>query len=81
MKKKGKKFEIIWVSSDRAPEQFVEYYRKMPWKAVTWENTQQVVAKIGKMYRVKGIPHLVLLNADDASVITYSGVLEVQKDR
>lgn len=81
MKKKGKKFEIIWVSRDRSPEQFLEYYQKMPWHAVTWDNTEQVAAKLGKDYRIKGIPLFAFINADDGSVINLGGVQEVSKDK
>jgi thiol-disulfide isomerase/thioredoxin len=31
MNKKGKKFEIVFVSRDRSSDEFAGYYSKMPW--------------------------------------------------
>jgi thiol-disulfide isomerase/thioredoxin len=81
MKKKGAKFEIVWISRDRSPEEFVGYFEKMPWLACTWENFQQVAQQTSGPLKVQGIPHFVLLEADDATVITYDGRTEVSRDK
>jgi nucleoredoxin len=81
MKKKGKKFEIVLVSRDRSPDEFVGYYEKMPWLACTWENFQQVAQQTSGPLKVQGIPHFVLLEGDDATVITYDGRTEVSRDK
>mmetsp|Transcript_6390 Transcript_6390/g.9544 ORF Transcript_6390/g.9544 Transcript_6390/m.9544 type:complete len:117 (-) Transcript_6390:2042-2392(-) len=36
----NKKFEIVFVSSDKDEVQFVEYFKKMPWLALPFENRQ-----------------------------------------
>ena len=80
MKKKGHKIEIIFISADRSAESFLEYYQEMPWLSVTWDNVPTVNQLTSKSYQVQGIPHLVILDADDLSVLTLSGRDEVQRD-
>jgi hypothetical protein len=74
---KGKKFEVVWISRDRSA---VGYYQKMPWLAVTLENVNGVLEKLAPKFGLKGIPHLVILDGDDASVITLDGRMAVAKD-
>ena len=81
MKKKGKPFEVVWVSRDRGPNEFLDYYSKMPWLAVTWENFQSIGQKTAALYGMKGIPHLAILDGDDLSVITTDGRTLVMKDK
>ena len=80
MSKKGHKFEIVWISADRTGEEFLGYYEKMPWLAVTMDNVQKVTEKLSPKYQVQGIPHLVILDGDDASVYTLDGRTMVLKD-
>lgn len=81
MNKKGKKFEIIWISRDRTSEEFVDYYSKMPWLAMTVENIPSTIEILSNKYQVKGIPHLVILDGQDASVYTLDGRTQVLKDK
>ena len=81
MKKKGEKFEIVWISADRTGEEFLAYYQKMPWLAVTMDNVQKVTEKLSPKYQVRGIPHLVILDGQDASVYTLDGRTMVMKDQ
>lgn len=81
MKKKGKKFEIVWVSSDRSSEDFVAYYQMMPWAAMAMQNIEKLSPSLGAKYKLKGIPHLVFLDGDDASVYTLDGRSKVLKDK
>jgi len=81
MKKKGKKFEIVWVSGDRSSDDFLTYYSKMPWLAVPLAIAQRVSAKLGPRFKLKGIPHLVVLDGVDASVYTLDGRTKVSQDR
>jgi thiol-disulfide isomerase/thioredoxin len=80
MKKKGKRFEIIWISRDRSDDEFIDYYKDMPWLAVPLENIATVVEATSEKYNVRGIPHLVILDAEDASVLTLEGVSKVRAD-
>lgn len=81
MNKKGKKFEIVWVSRDQTQEDFVAYYQQMPWLAVTIENLQHCVDKTSQKYQVRGIPHLVVLDGYDATVYTLEGRAKVAADQ
>jgi thiol-disulfide isomerase/thioredoxin len=53
LQKKGKKFEVVWLSRDRSSEEFLGYYQKMPWLAVTLQNLQPVLEKIAPMFQLK----------------------------
>lgn len=81
MKKEGKSFEVVWVSRDRSPQEFLEYYKKMPWLAVTWENYQRIGQKLGALYQMKGIPHLAILHGDDYSLLTSDGRSQLIRDK
>ena len=81
LRKKGRKFEIIWVSRDQSGEDFLAYYQKMPWLAVTMENTPAVLQNLAPKYQMKGIPHFVILDGYDASVYTLDGRTMVKKDK
>jgi thiol-disulfide isomerase/thioredoxin len=80
MNKAGKKYEIVWVSRDRTQEEFVQYYSKMPWLAVPIGNLQKVIEVLGPKYQMKGIPHLVILDGQDASVYTLDGRRMMMED-
>jgi thiol-disulfide isomerase/thioredoxin len=53
LNKKGKKFEVVWLSRDRTSEEFLGYYQQMPWLAVPLQNLQPVLEKIAPMYQLK----------------------------
>ena len=79
MKKKNKSFEIIWISQDRSTEEFAAYYQKMPWLALPVEAIKEKLEYLSSLYKVKGIPHLVILD-EDGSIITIDGRTMVAKD-
>jgi thiol-disulfide isomerase/thioredoxin len=81
LNKKGKKFEVVWVSRDRSSDEFLQYYQHMPWLAVTLDNLEGVLQKLAPKYQLKGIPHLVLLDGDDTSVISLDGRTVIAKDQ
>jgi len=81
MNKKGKKFEIIWASRDRTAEEFLEYFQKMPWLAITIDNLNKKLSSLAQMYQLKGIPHLVIIDGDDGSIFTLDGRTMVLKDK
>ena len=81
MNKKTKgRFEIIWISGDRSEQEFAGYYQGMPWLAVPANVASQVYQKLSPMYKVKGIPHKVFLDGEDASVYTLEGRDKVLRD-
>jgi nucleoredoxin len=81
MKKKGKKFEIVWISRDRTAEEFVDYYQSMPWTAAALQNIANISNPLGEKYKLKGIPHFVILDGEDASVYTLDGRTKVLQDK
>lgn len=82
MNKKGKKFEIVWISLDKDQDSFLQYYTKMPWLAIPLNNIQAVHAKFSDpKYAMRGIPHLVILDGDDATIITTDGRSKVAQDK
>ena len=81
LNKKGKIFEVVWISRDRSGDEFLEYYQQMPWLAVTLDNLEKVLQKLGPKYELKGIPHLVILDGDDASVISLDGRTVIANDQ
>ncbi|GBF93108.1 nucleoredoxin [Raphidocelis subcapitata] len=56
-------WEVVFVSFDRAPEQFEEYFGSMPWLAVPFDD-QQLRDTLGRKFRVQGIPSLVMMGPD-----------------
>jgi len=80
MNKKGRKFEIIWVSRDNNVEDFVSYYQKMPWLAVTTENIDKCLQATSSKFAVRGIPYLVVLDGADGSVYTVDGRGKLAQD-
>ncbi|XP_076447768.1 nucleoredoxin-like [Babylonia areolata] len=71
IKASGKKFEIIFVSSDKDQESFDKYFAKMPWLAVPFVD-QRKVEKLCQKYRVSGIPTLVLVD-NNGHIVTANG--------
>lgn len=70
-KKKGKLLEIIYVSSDKYLEEFEEYYTKMPWLAIpTDEKSAKIKDKLAAMFKIRGIPTLVLLDVKTGYYVT-----------
>lgn len=78
--KKNKGLEVIWISGDRSQEEFLGYYQKMPWLAVPMEKAQQAMQRLGGPLGLKGIPHLVLIDAQ-GNVLTTDARTAVMKDQ
>merc|ERR1712005_34799 len=55
MKAAGKKFEIVFASSDRDQTAFDEYYAEMPWLALPYSDRATKDA-LSKKFKVQGIP-------------------------
>lgn len=82
MKQKGKSFEVVWVNSDTqaSKNDFLDYYRLMPWPAVPFESATDALMRTAHRYSLSGIPHLVIVHGDDCSVITLDGRMKVVED-
>lgn len=61
------RIEIIYVSSDRDPDEFQKNFGGMPWKAV---ESQQYKDIISRKCKIRGIPTLIVLNAENGYFIT-----------
>ena len=57
---KTQNFEIIFISLDTDEKEFNEYFSKMPWKSLPFNNEQS--SKLSDFFDVKGIPTLVLVD-------------------
>eukprot|EP00727_Mastigamoeba_balamuthi_P006748 m51a1_g2694 DNA-dependent protein kinase catalytic subunit (2648) ;mRNA; r:766654-782327 len=60
---KAHDFEVVFVSSDRDPESFGEYYGEMPWLALPFEDRNRKAA-LSQRFKVGGIPTLIVLDRD-----------------
>jgi len=74
----GKKFEIVFASSDRDEAAFNEYYGEMPWVALPYANRDAKDA-LSKKFKVQGIPTLVIVDKD-GNTITTDGRSAVTED-
>jgi len=64
--------EIIFVSADKDEESFSGYFSKMPWLAIPFSDAEKRDT-LDKLFKVRGIPHLVILDST-GTVVTNSGV-------
>ncbi len=62
--------EIIFITSDQNPEQFQDYFKTMPWKAVQFGD--QSIKDVKAKFQVQSIPTLVVCKAD-GTVVTRDG--------
>ena len=74
----GKRFEIIFCSSDRSEKDFQEYFGTMPWLAMP--STDDRKKALSRHFDVSGIPTLVLVEGDAKTVITKNGRGPVMED-
>ena len=79
VKAEGKKFEIVFVSSDSTKEEFDEYHKKMATKSGEDQflaldyGQRELKNRLSTLFEVRGIPTLVLLQSD-GTIITKNGV-------
>ncbi|OMJ81102.1 hypothetical protein SteCoe_18515 [Stentor coeruleus] len=57
----AKQVEIVYVSRDKTPDQFNEYYSEMSWLALPFEDKARIAA-LGTRFQVQQIPCLVLID-------------------
>jgi len=66
--KHGDAFQLVFVSSDHDEEAFSEYYGTMPWLALPFSERERKGALSSK-FGVRGIPSLIMLEAETGKVI------------
>ncbi|MQL79567.1 hypothetical protein Taro_012021 [Colocasia esculenta] len=63
-----KGFEVVFVSSDRDEDSFQSYFSEVPWLAVPFSDAD-VRARLNSLFKVRGIPHLVILDGSTGRVL------------
>jgi len=79
MKAAGKKFEIVFASSDRDQAAFDEYFAEMPWAAVPYSD-RDTKNSLSKKFKVRGIPSFVIVDALTGETITDGGRAAISED-
>lgn len=64
-------FEVVFISSDRIDEAFEAYFATMPWLAIPYSDSEKG-KQLKELFKVKGIPHLVIVNGD-GKVLSHQG--------
>ncbi|CAF1685630.1 unnamed protein product [Rotaria magnacalcarata] len=72
------KLEIVFISSDRDQDSFNEYFKEMPWKALSYSDRDRA-EKLSEKFNIEGIPSLVVLSST-CETITSDGVDEVRAE-
>ncbi|KAK1281230.1 putative nucleoredoxin 1 [Acorus gramineus] len=65
-------FEVVFISSDRDEEAFNGYFSKMPWLAIPFSDAL-VRDSLKKLFEVRGIPSLVIIDGATGKVLTEDG--------
>mmetsp|Transcript_71961 Transcript_71961/g.192178 ORF Transcript_71961/g.192178 Transcript_71961/m.192178 type:complete len:350 (+) Transcript_71961:759-1808(+) len=68
----GRKFEVIFISSDQSAEEFDHYFAKMPWLALAFEH-RDLKADLSTLYEVNGIPSFILVDPSNGRIVTPDG--------
>jgi len=79
MKANGKKFEIVFASSDKDQAAFDGYLGEMPWLAIPYSDRKTKDA-LSKKYKVSGIPSFVIVDAKTGELITDDGRTAITED-
>merc|ERR1712183_177188 len=72
----GKKFEIVFASSDQSEDQFKKYHAEMPWLAIPYSE-RELKESLSDGHECEGIPYLVILDGQTGKTITQDGRAEV----
>jgi len=79
LKEAGKLIEIVFVSSDKDDASFNEYHKSMTFLALPYAE-RAAKESLSKMYKVRGIPTLVLLDGATGATITLDGREALSED-
>jgi len=72
----GKKFEIVFVSSDNDEAQMKAYFAEMPWLALPFDQ-KDINDNLNEVHETEGIPYLVIIDGNTGETITTDGRSEV----
>ena len=76
---KNKRFEVIFLSSDRDQGSFNKYYADMPWVALDFADGE-LKEQLEERYKVEGIPTLVVIDAKTGQSLNEDTVGAVAMD-
>jgi len=77
LKSHGKKFEVIYLSKDANITDSENYFQKMPWLALPFENKQKLNDLV-KKFSQRTIPYLCILDGRTLECLTTNGVGEIK---
>eukprot|EP00808_Paulinella_micropora_P005033 g67555.t1 len=77
LKGEGKKFEVIFCSSDSNEEAFKDYFASMPWHAFDFSD-RALKDQLSEQFEIEGIPALVLVDPQ-GHTITKQGKLYINE--
>jgi len=60
--------EIVFVSSDRSDAEFQQYYKKMPFKAMSFSQ-RELAQRAKSLFGVRGIPSLVIIDSLSGRIV------------
>jgi len=78
IKAAGKKFEIVFASSDNDEASFKEYFHEMPWLTLPFNDKR--ISALSELYEVEGIPTFVIIDPATGKNINTSGRAAVGAD-
>jgi thiol-disulfide isomerase/thioredoxin len=76
---KANRIEIIYVSSDKSPEQYAEYRATQPWQALAYEEGS-LRADLRSQFDIKTIPALLFFDAEHLQLIARDGRVMIRDD-
>jgi len=77
----GKKWDVVFVSSDKDQSAFDSYFENdHPWKALPY-NKRDLKAKLSKKFKVQGIPTLIMLHPRTGEIWNKEGRAAIMKDQ
>jgi len=79
LKADGKKFEVVFVSSDNDQKMFDEYFKEMPWLAIPYSESSRRSALDGH-FEIEGIPTFILVDGATGKVISKNARASVVSD-
>jgi len=77
--KDAKRWEILFVSSDKTEDQFNDYFGSHPWAALPYAE-RKLKAKLSSKFKVSGIPSLIHLDPKNGDILNMEGRSTVTED-
>jgi len=74
---KSENFEVIFVSLDKNENEFNDYFSKMPWKSLPFNNEQS--EELSEFFGVQGIPTLILVD-HEGNLLTKQGKETIEQN-